>query len=389
LVPLLVVAGAGWAGEPEGEKAHGTVREEVEKTVRYLAGEELRGRGAWEDRKKAAAFVAKAFEDAGWKPLPGRDSYFVDHGGTKEEPEVRNVAAWLPTGRDVPAGGEEYVILSAHYDHLGVKDGKVYPGADDNASGVAALLEVAWGLAQTTWEEPPLRAFCFVAFDLEEQNLVGSRRFVAEPPVPLDRCAAFVTMDQMGRSIADLAPGTLFLMGGESSPEVASAVEAAELPEGGRKAVLGIDFQPPTGYSDYVPFQEKKVPFLFMSTGACAHYHQPGDVPDKIDYDRLAEYVGVARELVGHLAFCEKRPTWRDGEPAPSLEEVTTIRDLVALAQEKMESMTVPQHVRVAVAAFRGNLDKILESGTVTAAQRTMIRNGARLLFQQAVALLR
>ena len=94
---------------------------------------------------------------------------------------------------------DEWVIVAAHFDHLGVRDGVLYPGADDNASGVAMMLEVARSLVESP--EKPRRSVMFVGFDLEEVGLFGSRYFVEHPPVPLDKVALFVTADMIGRSL--------------------------------------------------------------------------------------------------------------------------------------------------------------------------------------------
>lgn len=392
---LLAAAILLWAGgvgaraapkDPEGPDVEAALKKHVE----FLAGPDLKGRGAWEDRKKAAAYVAQAFEKAGFKPLPGRTTYAVDHGGTAEQPEVRNVCAWWPAP---PASAKDvgpYVLLSAHYDHLGVKDGKTYPGADDNASGVAVLLEAARtfvGREALTLRTKPLpRALCLVAFDLEEQQLVGSKRFVAEPPVPLERCELFVTMDQMGRSLADLKPGLLFLMGAEHSAWTERTALNLTVDSSVTKAVLGIDFQPPTGYSDYVPFQEKKLPFLFVSTGACAHYHQPGDVPERLDYPRMALHTAYVRDLVTLALAAEEPLVWKEpGEPG--LPEIQTVRDLAALAVPKMEELQAPPMMQAAVRGFLKYVDAILERGKVTPEERTAVRNTARTLFQQAAML--
>lgn len=383
----------GLAGPVEG-RGEGT-EAALRRHVAHLAGPELKGRGAWEDRRRAADYVAQAFEAAGFRPLPGRTSYFVDHGvgsveGAPQQPAVRNVCAWWPAPPATAAEAGEYVLLSAHYDHLGVKDGVVYPGADDNASGVAVLLEVArsfTGREALVLRQAPLpRALCLVAFDLEERALVGSRAFVAEPPVALERCALFLTMDQMGRSLADLAPGLLFLMGSEHCAWLDTAVRALDPGQGVERTLLGIDFQPPTGYSDYVPFQERRIPFLFVSTGACAHYHQPGDTPDRLDYPRMALHVETVRELVTQALAVAERPAWRE-TPAPRLDEIQAVRGLVGRALPRLEELQAPGALRTMVTNFHAYLGQIVERGVVTPAERANVRNTARLLFQQAVRL--
>jgi hypothetical protein len=387
---VLVGAARSEAKEPAGGGR--TVEGALKAHVERLAGPALKGRGAWEDRVQAAAYVAAELEAAGLKPLPGRKDYFVDFGGTPGKPEGRNVCAWWPEPPKQAKEAGEYVLLTAHYDHLGVKDGVVYPGADDNASGVAVLIEAVRALigreslVLRTSALP--RALCVVAFDLEEQGLIGSRRFVAEPPVPLEKCALFLTMDQMGRSIADLAPGTLFLMGSEWCPWLDGYLAQAPVAEGIAKARIGMDFQPPTGYSDYVPFQEKSIPFLFISTGACGHYHQPGDTPDLLDYARMEKHVGFVRDLTLAALAVEVRPAWDATGPQPRLDEIQVIRDLVGKAVPKLAEMGIEGPIRFAVTNFQTYLDKIIARGAVTAAERTNVRNTARVLFQQAVALL-
>ncbi|MHC5010909.1 MAG: M28 family metallopeptidase [Planctomycetota bacterium] len=384
VLPLLLAAPASQAEEAA------SLRDRLEAHVRTLSGPEYRGRGVWAHREKAADYIAKAFEDAGLQKVPGVASFFLDRGDHPAS-RMRNVVAWLP-GRE-PDETTDYVILSAHYDHLGVRvvedeaGGErevVYPGADDNASGVAALLEVAREFAATDWDEPPERAVLFVAFDLEENGLQGSTWFAEEPPLPLDRCAAFLTMDQMGRSLADLVPGTLFLMGSEHAPVLASSIEELGAPEGGTNAVLGIDFQPRTGYSDYVAFQERKIPFLFISSGACADYHQPEDVADKVDYEHLRRRTEWVGEFTAHLITHASRPVWRE-EFEPRLEEIVTVRDIVAAAETALPDMGLPEAMLKMVESYRKNLEEIIARGEVTTSERNSVRIAAQVLFVQAV----
>lgn len=391
---LAFSGGRGGAEEPWPKKLPaGPVRDGLVEHVRRLAGPDLKGRGAWADRVKAATYIATYMESLDLKPLPGKTSYFVDFGGTAEQPEGRNVCGWWPEPPKDAASAADYVLLTAHYDHLGVKDGQVYPGADDNASGVAVMLEAVRALIDQ--EKLVLRAkalpraLCVVAFDLEEQNLIGSRRFVAEPPVPLSKCALFLTMDQMGRSIADLAPGTLFLMGSEWCPWLDGWLAEKKVADGITKARIGIDFQPPTGYSDYVPFQEQKIPFLFVSTGACGHYHQPGDVPELLDYARMEQHVAFVRDLTLAALDVAERPTWDPAGPKPRLDEVQIVRDLVTKAGPRLDEMGVQGPIRLGVHNFQTYLDGLIAKGEVTAQDRTKVRNTARILFQQAVMLLK
>ena len=103
---------------------------------------------------------------------------------------------------------------------------------------------------------------------------------------PLDQMAAFVTMDQLGRSLVDVTPGTLFLMGTESCAGLTQVLDELGAPKGGKQLMLGIDFQP--GYSDYVPFKDRKLPYVFVTSGTCADYHAVTDTPDKLNYAEFA-----------------------------------------------------------------------------------------------------
>lgn len=362
----------------------------LEAHVGWLAAPERKGRGCWPEREASAAYIAQAFAEAGLVPLPGRDSMFHDQGGVKA-PALRNVVAWLPGPE-----GSEHVILSAHYDHLGEKvteivDGETsirtsmtFAGADDNASGVGALLEIARCLGARHKAAPTSfrRGLVFVAFDLEEQQLLGSKHYVAEPPLPLERLAAFVTMDMLGRSVADLAPGHLFVMGTESSAALAAHVAAAGVPEGGRLSRIGIDFQP--GYSDYEPFRDAQIPYVFLTSGACEDYHQTGDVAPRIQFDQLLARTRWARDLTMRIVQGETRPTWRD-EVAPSVEELEDLRALIRTIEKGMADVPgLPPMAVMVVGNYGAFLDKVLADGAVTAEERNNARLGALNLFRIA-----
>jgi hypothetical protein len=360
--------------------------------VTWLAAPERRGRGTWPDREATANYIAAAFRKAGLQTLPGHDSMFFDKAGLKE-PALRNVAAWLPG----PAGAQgEYVILSAHYDHLGqkvteIKDGETvmrttmtFHGADDNASGVAALLEIARSLALRHKADPKAfpRGLVFVAFDLEERNLLGSKHYVAEPPLPLAGCAAFVTLDMLGRSIADLVPGSLFVMGMENSAVLEGHVRAVGEPKGGRSIRMGIDFQP--GYSDYVPFKDAKIPYLFLTSGACEDYHRTGDITARIKPTHLLARTRYARALTTRILAGPTRPVWRDGVP-PSVEEIKSLRALMATIEASLKTVPgLPPMVSMLVGNYGIYLDKVLVDEKVTPEERKSVRLGALNLFRMA-----
>ena len=164
-----------------------------------------------------------------------------------------NVGACL-IGAD-PALRDEWIIVSAHYDHLGVRGGVLYPGADDNASGVAMMLEVARCLVEAP--EPPRRSVMFVGFDLEEIGLFGSRYFVEHPPVPLGRVKLFLTADMIGRSLGGVCGAHAFVMGTEHSPGLRPWIEESAAGEPVTLGTLGTDLLV-LNRSDYGPFRARR-----------------------------------------------------------------------------------------------------------------------------------
>jgi hypothetical protein len=231
-----------------------------------------------------------------------------------------NLGAYLPASD--PACADEWIVLNAHYDHLGVRGGVVYLGADDNASGVSMLLESARQLATSSLK--PRRNVAFVAFDLEEQLLWGSRWFVAHPPCELEQIKFCITADLLGRSLGDLPFRSVFIMGSEHVPELRSAIRGCN-PSGALELnLLGTDLVGTR--SDYGPFRDEKIPYLFFSTGEHPDYHTPRDTPDKLDYDKLGEISTLMARLTQSLATMEQVPTWQRNDPADMLDAATVHR---------------------------------------------------------------
>ncbi len=206
---------------------------------------------------------------------------------------VRNVAGLLRGESD------ELIVVGAHYDHLGLggvgslfseSAGEIHNGADDNASGTAALLQIAHDLSL----EPRRRNVLFLAFAGEELGLLGSRHYVDRPLYALENTIAMLNMDMIGRSSGDLMVG-----GVGTAREFRTILE--ELDEA---SPLGFRYaETPLSPSDHLPFAEKGVPVLFFFSGLHGDYHKPSDDSEKIDYQRtfqVAEVVkGVLRALDG------------------------------------------------------------------------------------------
>jgi hypothetical protein len=199
-----------------------------------------------------------------------------------------NVLALWP-GSD-PALGKATIILGAHHDHFGTQGGLMFPGADDNASGTAILLEIARALATTG--SRPKRSILFLSFAGEEQGLLGSRFYVSNPAFPLKSAKAMVNVDHAGAGNGKITVGL-------SKIEKAVAQTAAAKVAMGEKLELFGLF--PGG--DHVPFAEAGVPTAtIVTSGPHPDFHQPADTPDKINPDLLASVTRYTLALVWTLA---------------------------------------------------------------------------------------
>jgi Tol biopolymer transport system component len=231
----------------------------------------------------------------------------------------RNVIALLPPADDgrVPA---EYVMVGAHYDHLGRgetggfgikgEEGQIHNGADDNASGVAAVLELSAALAEERRQNPGdfSRGIIFAFWSGEELGLIGSTHFAEKPVVPLASVVAYVNFDMVGR----LRDNKLTLQGVGSSSSWKRLIEKRNV-AAGFSLVLQDDPYLPT---DTTPFYPKNVPVLAFFTGSHEQYHRPADDTATLNYDGLERVTKFARALVIDLVKEASRPDYQKVERA-------------------------------------------------------------------------
>jgi glutamate carboxypeptidase len=269
--------------------------------VETLSAPEMEGRLTGSaGNKRAQAFILSQFKDIGLAPLDGgfeqKFSYRRTAGGTTTEVNDATNLIGLVRGT---AERDKFVLVSAHYDHLGVRNGQVYRGADDNASGVAGLLATArWFRAH-----PARQSVLFVAFDGEEGGLQGARHFVAHPPVPLDRISTVVNLDMIARGDKNV----LFVAGTHHSPALKPIVEDAA---GGRAITIAFGHDRPglppgddwTQSSDHGPFHTARLPFLYFGVEDHPDYHKPSDTADKIPRAFYVEAVEMVLSTVQRLA---------------------------------------------------------------------------------------
>jgi hypothetical protein len=235
--------------------------------------------------------------------------------------EGRNVIAILPGSEPARAG--EYVTLGAHYDHVGVgipqNGDSIFNGADDNASGTAALLEVAEALAHLPANQRPARSVLFAWVTAEESGLLGSEHFTDNPTVPRESMVAHINLDMVGRN----SPDSIFSVGSRRiSTELGDLVEAVNRRQA-RPFVFDFEYDAP-GHpeqiycrSDHYNYARFGIPILFLTTGLHDQYHAPTDEAHLIDFDKAARVATLVRDITLDLANAPMRP--RVDQPVPPL----------------------------------------------------------------------
>ncbi|KAA3658694.1 MAG: M20/M25/M40 family metallo-hydrolase [Calditrichaeota bacterium] len=280
----------------------------MKKDVEFLASDELKGRGfGTAGLNTAADYIKDAFAAAGLQPAAKNGTYFQKFfhtGGMKnEETILKNVIGLKPGANEKMKG--QCVVLGAHYDHLGLgwpdvhkgDEGKVHPGADDNASGVAIMLELLRVLKD--WQ--PDRTVIFIAFSGEEAGLLGSKHYVNNPVMSLDGCFGMLNLDTAGR----LGEQKLLILGTGSASEWVHIFRGAGYVTGVNVQSVADDF----GSSDQRSFIENGVPAVQFFSGPHTDYHRPGDTADKIDYAGMVKTAAVLKEAVEYLASREEPMT--------------------------------------------------------------------------------
>ena len=226
----------------------------------------------------------------------------------REEVQVPNVIAEIP-GRD-PKLRKEYIVLGAHMDHLGMGErhsmggaearGLIHPGADDNASGTAMVVELARELKQAR----PRRSILLLHFAGEEEGLLGSQYWVQHPTHPLESVKFMLNFDMVGR--LDLKAPKL-MMGGLGAPK--AAVEAAQK-FAPKDFSVSADVGASVGGSDHMSFSQAKIPTFFFFTGIHGEYHRPTDTADLINYPGMVKLAAFGKAVALDLANAETLPAF-------------------------------------------------------------------------------
>ncbi|MBD3237181.1 MAG: M28 family peptidase [Candidatus Eisenbacteria bacterium] len=297
----------------------------IERDVRYLAADARAGRGPGSrGLEEALRFVARRFRDVGLTPVlqehphagDALDAYRQPFDATGYPPSSNLIGILPAQPRQTSphdASGAEIVIVAAHVDHLGrdaeLAGDQIYNGADDNASGVAVLLEVARLLAQLPHRE---RAVLFIAFSGEEAGLIGSRYFVAHPVVPLERVRAMINLDSVGK----LREERLIVFGRDSAREWPAILAGVNYAAGfdlvaGSRGVEG---------SDHRSFREAGIPALHLFTGAHRDFSTVRDEADGLNYRGLARITNYVAELTRYLTYRDRPLTFVASRARPPAE---------------------------------------------------------------------
>lgn len=290
--------------------------------VERLADPAMAGREAGtEDERAAADYVAAELRAVGLEP----HEQAVEYGNGS-----RNVWALLPGASD------DVIVVGAHLDHLGRRDGRLYPGADDDASGVATVLAAARELTARRGELG--RSILFAFFGAEEAGMVGSRAFVADPPIARARMTAMVNVDMVARPLQDdrlyRVPmaligvdrgGAVGLYGTRHYPglrriadDAFAAVDGETVAAEDFPAVIDQEIEAQAaGRSDSVSFADVGIPTLFFGDGESRDYHKPTDTPEVLDRGLFAQNArGIVRTVLA-LSTAPDEAFVRSAAPPP------------------------------------------------------------------------
>lgn len=291
----------------------------LKEDLEFLCSDALNGRETGTPgAAKAAAHLAARMQEAGLEPLVAggfgeatpfhfpwtyQGARWFFHPAARRPSDPADSGAWdvvgVVPGCD-PALRSEYVFITAHYDHLGGEGGTVYRGADDNASGTAALLEAMRLLRHAG----PRRTLAFMGVSGEEEGLLGSEAFLAHAPVPLDGIKADINMDMVGRG----RPGELHIMPARREGYVTTLTRDARTCAERQDVQLSAGIEAYWRRSDHYSFASRGIPALCFNSGLHPDYHQPSDTPDKINYASLARVVAIVRDLALATANADEAP---------------------------------------------------------------------------------
>ncbi|WP_396142008.1 M28 family metallopeptidase [Flavobacterium sp.] len=287
---------------------------ELSKHLYIVADDNMEGRNTGElGQKRAGEYLINEYKKNGISFPPGATDFyqkvpseFMKRGFAPKLNDSENIWAFIE-GSEKP---QEIIVISAHYDHVGMKNGEVFNGADDDGSGTVALLEIAQAFKKAKNDGfGPKRSILFLHVTGEEHGLHGSRFYSENPLFPIENTVVDINIDMIGRRDT-LHPKTnnyVYVIG---SDRLSSELHTINEEVNAKYTQLELDYKyndrkdPERIYfrSDHYNFAKKGIPAIFFFNGIHADYHQSSDTPDKIEYDALAKRTQLAFVLAWELA---------------------------------------------------------------------------------------
>ncbi len=281
-----------------------------------LASDILEGRKTGEKGQKMAAnYITAYYNNIGLKAPKGHDDYLQKipkeffNGASKGDSE--NIVAYIK-GSEKP---DEFVVISAHYDHLGMKGKEIYNGADDNGSGTTAVLEIAQAFQKAKKNgHGPKRSILFINLTGEEEGLYGSKYYTSHPIFPLKNTIVDLNIDMVGRvdKKHEGKPDYIYLIG---SDKLSTDLHKLSEEVNTKYTQLKLDYKynddndPNRFYyrSDHYNFAKNNIPIIFYFNGVHEDYHKTTDTPDKINFDLLAKRAQLVFYTAWEIANRENR----------------------------------------------------------------------------------
>lgn len=324
--------------------------------VRALASDDMAGR----ENQSSGSAAARAYIVDQLRPhaagantaATGDDAYLQTF------PKGTNIIATIP-GSDL---ADEWVMVGAHYDHLGTDCSTTDPsdhicnGATDNATGVAAVLNLAAELDA----HPPRRSVAFAFWDAEEDGRLGSRHYVANPLIPLSSLITYVNIDMQGANLLPSLRNTTFAVASETGGPalqglVADVAHRSPLDVSILSDVFG------AGYSDQSSFIAKGVPSVFLTDSAAGCYHTAQDDVDVVDWGKLERQRKLLIDLATHLVDDDATPTFAAGNPLATFEDVRQFKRIVDVSWKDLAIHSkADQQV---VASIRTRVNQVYAAG--------------------------
>jgi Zn-dependent M28 family amino/carboxypeptidase len=292
------------APNPAFTQTNGDVAARLKQTVETLSAPSMQGRGVGTDGlQQSAELIRAAFRSAGLKSGAADGSFFQQFPYTDKssgkEISLRNIIGIL---QPADASVRETIVVGAHYDHLGSgpafslakgeQKHSLHPGADDNASGVALLLELARHIAAVGPDVG--KRIVFIAFSGEEEGELGSKYYVAHPLGPLADTITMINLDMVGR----VRENIIGIAGNKSGDAFNAVLDQAATTS--HLTIMRAGDEYPDD-SDHGPFAAAGVPFLYICSGSHDDRHTPGDTADKINAQGMAEVANLVEGIIGKL----------------------------------------------------------------------------------------